>query len=160
MLGGAGREERRLAGALDDRLRARVIRRLIGIEISDAISATAAALAERGIASVDDARAAVENIACFSDELRELNRELKAFLMKSFYRHPRVMRMSYKANHMLTALFNAFLEDPRMLPREIQARMSESLEGPQRALCDYIAGFTDRYAIEEYRRLFDPEARV
>jgi dGTPase len=145
---------------LDDRLRARVIRRLIGLEISDALNATAGALAERGVQSVDDVRAAVENVACFSEEMRELNRELKAFLMKNFYRHPRVMRMSYKANSVLTALFSAFLEDWRTLPREIQARMAESVEGPQRVLCDYIAGFTDRYAIEEHRRLFDPEARV
>jgi dGTPase len=145
---------------LDDKLRARVIRRLIGIEISDAINATAGAIAERGIRSVDDVRGAVENVACFSDELHELNRELKAFLMKNFYRHPRVMRMSHKANQVLSAVFSAFLADPRMLPREIQARMSESMEGPQRVLCDYIAGFTDRYAIEEYKRLFDPEARV
>ena len=145
---------------LDDKLRARVIRRLIGLEISDALNATAGALAERGIKTVDDVRAAVENVACFSEELRELNLELKAFLMRNFYRHPRVMRMSYKANNVLTALFNAFLEDPRTLPREIQARMAESAEGPQRVVCDYIAGFTDRYAIEEHRRLFDPEARV
>jgi dGTPase len=145
---------------LDDKLRARVIRRLIGLEVSDALNATAGALAERGIKTVDDVRAAVENVACFSEELLELNLELKAFLMRNFYRHPRVMRMSYKANNVLTALFNAFLEDPRTLPREIQARMAESAEGPQRVVCDYIAGFTDRYAIEEHRRLFDPEARV
>jgi dGTPase len=145
---------------LDDKLRARVIRRLIGLQISDAIAATAGALAERKVETVDDIRGAVENIACFSSEIYELNRELKAFLMRNFYRHPRVMRMSHKANRILTAIFNAFLEDPRQLPREIQARMTESSEGRHRVLCDYIAGFTDRYAIEEYKRLFDPEARV
>jgi dGTPase len=145
---------------LDDKLRARVIRRLIGIEISDAINASAASLAERGVQSADEVRAAGENLACFSDEVFELNLKLKAFLMKHFYRHPRVVRMAYKANHMLTELFNAFLDDPRQLPRDVQEKMANGPEGQHRVLCDYIAGFTDRYAIGEYKRLFDPEARV
>ncbi len=142
---------------LEDKLRTRAIRRLIGIEISDAIKATAMALADHGVQSVDDVRGAGRNLACFSDEIYELNVELKAFLMKNFYRHPRVVRMAYKANHMLTAIFNAYLDEPRQLPREIQARMSDQ---PERVVCDYIAGMTDRFAILEYTRLFDPEARV
>jgi dGTPase len=143
--------------ALEDKLRTRAIRRLIGIEITDAIRATAAALAERAIDTVQDIRSVGTNIACFSPEVQELNIELKAFLLKNFYRHPRVVRMAYKANHMLTAIFNAYLEEPRQLPREIQARM---VEHPERVICDYIAGMTDRFAILEYKRLFDPEARV
>jgi dGTPase len=142
---------------LPDKLRTRVIRRLIGVEISDAIRATASALADRGVRSVEDLRQAGTNLACFSDELHEVNVELKAFLMKNFYRHPRVVRMAYKANHMLTAIFNAYLDEPRQLPREIQARMAQA---PERVICDYIAGMTDRFAILEYKRLFDPEARV
>jgi dGTPase len=142
---------------LEDKLRARVIRRLIGTEITDAISATASALAGRSINAVEDVRAVGTNIACFSPEMHELNLELKAFLMKDFYRHPRVIRMAYKANHMLTAIFNAYVEEPRQLPREIQARM---VKQPERVICDYIAGMTDRFAILEYKRLFDPEARV
>ena len=142
---------------LPDKLRTRAIRRLIGIEISDAIRATATALADRGVNSIEDVRNAGSNIACFSDELQEINVELKAFLMKNFYRHPRVVRMAYKANHMLTDIFNAYLDEPRQLPREIQARM---VGEPERVICDYIAGMTDRFAILEYKRLFDPEARV
>ncbi len=145
------------ACSLEDKLRTRVIRRLIGMEITDAIEATAGALAERHMGSVDDVRAVGANVACFSPERQELNVELKAFLMKNFYRHPRVVRMAYKANHMLTAIFNAYLEEPRQLPREIQARMERE---PERVICDYIAGMTDRFAILEYKRLFDPEARV
>jgi dGTPase len=142
---------------LPDKLRTRAIRRLIGIEITDAIRATATALAERGVSSIADIRQAGSNLACFSDELQEINVELKAFLMMNFYRHPRVVRMAYKANHMLTAIFNAYLDEPRQLPREIQARM---VREPERVVCDYIAGMTDRFAILEYKRLFDPEARV
>ncbi len=145
---------------LDDQLRSRVIRRLIGIEITDAITATAEALAEIKTQSVADVRAAGKNLARFSSELLEMNWELKAFLLKSFYHHPRVMRMSYKANHMLTAIFGAYAEEPRQLPWEIQEHMVRGPDTPQRVMCDYIAGMTDRYAIEEYRRLFDPEARA
>ena len=89
-----------------------------------------------------------------------MNLELKAFLLKNFYHHPRVMRMAYKANHMLTAIFGAYVEEPRQLPWEIQERMAQGPAIPQRVMCDYIAGMTDRYAIQEYKRLFDPEARA
>ena len=80
--------------------------------------------------------------------------------MKAFYRHPRVMRMSYKANQLLTALFNAYRDEPRQLPREVQARMASGADAPERFICDYIAGMTDRFAILEHQRLFDPETRV
>jgi dGTPase len=145
---------------LDDQLRSRVIRRLIGIEITDAITATAEALAGVRAQSVADVRATGKNLARFSSEQLEMNQELKAFLLKNFYHHPRVMRMAYKANHMLTAIFGAYVEEPRQLPWEIQEHMERGPDTPQRVLCDYIGGMTDRYAIEEYRRLFDPEARA
>ena len=145
---------------LDDQLRSRTIRRLLGIEITDAITATAEGLAEARVQSVADVRAAAMNLARFSPEQLEMNRELKVFLMKNFYHHPKVMRMAYKANHMLTAIFGAYIEEPRQLPWEIQEHMSRGPDSPHRVMCDYIAGMTDRYAIEEYRRLFDPEARA
>lgn len=144
---------------LEDQLRARVIRRLIGLEITDAITATAGNLADAGVRSVEDVRSAGRNLAGFSPEMQALNKELKAFLLKDFYLHPRVMRMAYKANRMLTALFEAYLEEPRQLPREVQARIQRGPDPIQRVVCDYIAGMTDRYAIQEYKRLFDPEAR-
>lgn len=145
------------ACGLEDKLRARAIRRLIGMEITDVIAATAASVAESAAGSAEDIRRLGCNVARFSEEMHELNTELKAFLLKNFYRHPRVVRMAYKANRMLTAIFNAYLEEPRQLPHEIQARMTHE---PERVVCDYIAGMTDRFAILEYKRLFDPEARV
>lgn len=145
---------------LGDKLRAQAIRRLMGIEITDAITATAAGLAASGVRGVDDIRAAGRNLAGFSSQVFELNAELKAFLMKNFYRHPRVVRMAYKANHMLTALFTAYYEEPRQLPKEVQARMTRGSEQAERVICDYIAGMTDRFAILEYKRLYDPEERV
>ncbi len=145
---------------LNDQLRSRAIRRLLGIEITDAITATAEALAGVNARSVADVRAVGKNLARFSAEQLEMNQELKAFLLKNFYHHPRVMRMAYKANHMLTAIFGAYVEEPRQLPWEIQERMEHGPDTPRRVMCDYIAGMTDRYAIQEYRRLFDPEARA
>ena len=127
---------------------------------ADTFTATAEALAGVKARSVADVRAVGENLARFSSEQLEMNQELKAFLLKNFYHHPRVMRMAYKANHMLTAIFRAYVEEPRQLPWEIQERMERGPDTPQRVMCDYIAGMTDRYAIQEYRRLFDPEARA
>ncbi len=145
---------------LDDRLRSRIIRRLIGFEITDAITTTATNLAAAQVRSVADVRAAGQNLAGFSPELLDINQELKAFLLKNFYHHPRVIRMAYKANHMLTDIFQAYQEEPRQLPWEVQERMGLGGDSQARVICDYIAGMTDRYAINEYKRLFDPEARV
>ena len=133
---------------------------MIGIEITDAITATAEALAGVQAQAVADVRGVGKKIACFSAEQLEMNLELKAFLLKNFYHHPRVMRMAYKANHMLTAIFGAYVEEPRQLPWEMQERMAQGPDSPQRVMCDYIAGMTDRYAIQDYKRLFDPEARA
>jgi len=148
------------AGRLDDLLRARAIRRLIGIEISDAIQATAGNLAEPGAASVADVRGQGHNIADFSPDLLAMNVELKAFLMEHFYHHPRVVRMASKAQRLLTELFNAYLAEPLQLPYDVQARIRLGPDAAHRVICDYIAGMTDRYAIAEYQKLFDPEARV
>jgi dGTPase len=145
---------------LDDLLRTRAVRRLIGIEITDAITATAARLAELNLASVEAVRKVGSNVAGFSPELLEMNRQLKQFLLRSFYRHPRVMRMAGKAQRLLSELFRAYLEEPLQLPYEIQARINSRSDPPERVICDYLAGMTDRYAISEHKKLFDPEARV
>jgi dGTPase len=144
---------------LDDLLRRRAIRRLIGIEVTDAITHTAAKLAELDARTTDDVRRVGANIASFSPELAEMNGELKAFLMQQFYRHPRLVRMSFKAHRLLSDLFLAYLAEPLQLPHEIQARIRRGPDSLQRVICDYIAGMTDRYAILEHKKLFDPEAQ-
>jgi dGTPase len=70
------------------------------------------------------------------------------------------MRMATKAHRLLTELFRAYLEEPLQLPHEVQARIRRGPDSLQRVICDYVAGMTDRYAISEYKKLFDPEARV
>ena len=100
--------------------------------------------------SVDDVRAAPPIVA-FSTEMHELNRELKAFLRTHLYRHYRVMRMTAKARRIIGDLFNAFYEDPRLLPPQFNPSAEPERS---RAVADYIAGMTDRYAIREHRRIF------
>jgi len=90
--------------------------------------------------------------------MEALRAPLKRFLGERLYRHHRVVRMADKAHRLLTALFEAYLRKPEQLPDTTRRRMEK--EDPHRVVCDYIAGMTDRYAVEEYRKLFDPSVRV
>jgi dGTPase len=85
---------------------------------------------------------------------------LKRFLFENFYRNYRVVRMAVKAERLLRALFEAYTSEPRQLPPAIQERIASTDLGAERIICDYIAGMTDRYAIQEHNRLFDPEESV
>ncbi len=143
---------------VDARMRRRAIRRLIGLEITDAITTTAANISAINAQSPADIRSAGHNVAAFSPELFALNRELKDYLLRNFYRHPRLMRMAAKANRLLTALFESYQAEPLQLPYEIQERIRRGKDSPQRIIADYLAGMTDRFAINEYKKLFDPEA--
>jgi putative nucleotidyltransferase with HDIG domain len=113
---------------------------------------------ETGIASLDDVRRQSAMLVGSSAEMAEMNRELKAFLYQGLYRHWRVVRMATKARLFLQQLFGAYVTQPEILPPDVQARVPE--EGLHRAICDHIAGMTDRYALGEYSKLFDPFERV
>ncbi len=145
---------------ITDMLRHRAIRRLVGMEIRDVIQTTHERLEKYAIRSVEDVRNLDQNVATYSRRLLRLNGELKAFLMDHFYRHYRVMRMAAKAHRVLSALFRAYISEPRQLPWATQQKIREEPEGLHRVVCDYIAGMTDRYALEEYQKLFDPMTRV
>ena len=139
---------------LDDISRHRMIRRLVGIEVSDLVSATDARLKESGVASSLDIQKLSYNLLEHSEDMTRRNRELKDFLYTKLYRHPRVVRMAVKAERIISDLFQAYLEEPAILPVHIQTLVEKrSLE---RIACDYIAGMTDRYAVDEHRKLFDP----
>jgi dGTPase len=144
----------------EDMLRYRFIRRLVGMEVTDTIRATTAALEAAGVENLAALRAQPGNMASYSAEMEADNAELRHFLFHNFYRHFRVVRMAVKAERTLTNLFAAYVEQPRQLPPETQARVSGDPGSLQRAVCDYLAGMTDRYAIQEYRRLFDMEVRA
>jgi dGTPase len=141
-------------------MRHRFVRRLVGIEISDTIKATEANIQAAGIKTLAELRAQPGNMANYSPEMQELNLELKQYLFKNFYRHFRVVRMATKAERLIRELFTAYIEQPLQLPLETQQRAEEHSEGLYRVVCDYIAGMTDRYAIQEHKRLYDPEERA
>lgn len=126
------------------------IRRMINTLVSDLIAQTEKNIQAQPLRDLDGVRKAPPIVA-FSGQMQELNRELKAFLRINLYRHYRVMRMSSKAQRIIAELFQAFMADRRLLPPQfLHAAEAEHA----RAVADYIAGMTDRYAIREHRRLF------
>ncbi len=144
----------------DQLLRYRFIRRLVGMEVDDVLQATAQRIADAEVASLAALRAQPQNVAAYSPALRARNEQLKHFLYDGFYRHYRVVRMAVKAERLLRALFDAYIAEPRQLAPEQQARAARASGDLQRIVCDYIAGMTDRYAIQEHKRLFDVEVRA
>ena len=143
------------SGQLDDLTRHRAIRRLIGLEVTDVSQTTAQKLQESAVRSVDELQQLPYNVVGVSEDLRRRNRQLKDFLYKNMYRHWRVVRMAVKAERIISSLFDAYRAEPTILPGHIQQIIPEF--GLERTICDYIAGMTDRFAIEEHRKLFDPE---
>ena len=126
------------------------VRSMIDTLVSDLIAASAAAIRREAPASLEEVRSAPALIG-FSEAVRAEQLELKRFLHENLYRHYRVARMSSKARRVVSELFEAFLAEPTLLPPEFQARAGED---KTRAIADYIAGMTDRYAMLEHRRLF------
>ncbi len=153
--------ERCYPGLTGRRVIHEVVRRMINQLVVDLVETSRKRLAEHAPADVAAVRAHPEPLIGFSAEMREKNRQLKRFLRKNLYRHHRVHRMTVKAKRIVRALFDAFMADPVLLPEETQegVRSHERRHGEQgraRAVADYVAGMTDRFAIAEYERLFDP----
>ncbi len=129
------------------------IRRMINTLVSDVITQTEKNIRAQPLRDVNDVRHAPTLLA-FSPQMLELNRELKTFLRTHLYRHYLVLRMSAKAQRIISELFQVFMEDRRLLPPQF---LHAAESGHARAVADYVAGMTDRYAIREYRRLFSVE---
>jgi dGTPase len=141
------------SGLAERRLIHETIRRMINALVSDLMLETEKNLQRYAPQDLEDIRNAPPIVA-FSAELVEQSRELKAFLRTRLYRHYRVMRMSAKAHRIISDLFHTFMDDPRLLPPQFQQQAE--VDRP-RAVADYIAGMTDRYAIREHRRIFAVE---
>ncbi|MCE1255504.1 MAG: deoxyguanosinetriphosphate triphosphohydrolase [Anaerolineae bacterium] len=139
---------------LNDMTRHRIIRHLISLDVTDVVISTSQKLHESGVRSVDELQRLPYNVIGFSAEMHRRNRQLKDFLYRNLYRHYRVMRMSVKAEKIITDLFNAYRNEPRILPGHVQSLIDE--RGLEKTICDHIAGMTDRFAIEEYQKIFDP----
>ncbi len=143
---------------LDELDRNRIIRRLIGIEVEDVIDSTHHNIRESGIESVQELQELPYNVISFSEDMKRHNRKLKDFLYHNLYQHHRVIRMQVKAEKIVEDLFHAYQKEPLMLPEHIQPWIDQ--RGLDRAICDYIAGMTDRFAIREHEKLFDPRKRT
>jgi dGTPase len=141
---------------LDDLMRHRLIRKLIGLLVSDVVTATDARIQASGAKSALDIQKLDHSVIGYSDQMQKRNRQLKDFLFKYLYNHPRVVRMHTKAEKVLTDIFNAYANTPAMLPYDFQEFVAA--RGLPRTVCDYLAGMTDRYAIQEYEKLFDPHS--
>ena len=142
-----------------------VIRRMINHIVVDLIRTSQARLEAAHPASIDEVRGQPKPLIALSDSARDEHGELMQFLRERLYRHYKVLRMTAKARRVLKELFDAFLADTQLMPpehREAAARgeTAQGAAGRARAVADYIAGMTDRYAILEHRRLFDPAERT
>jgi len=140
-----------------------IIRRMINDQVADLINNTRLNLLKFKPASIAGVRGLAEPMVCFSADMRDLNLQLKQFLRKQLYQHYRVQRMSNKAGRVIRNLFDAFMAEAKMLPPEQSQRCgllesSQGEVGRARAVADYVAGMTDRYAIVEHDRIFDPSA--
>jgi dGTPase len=140
----------------EPRLIHEAIRRLIDRMVNDLVAETRTRIAAARIKSVDDIRALGRAVASFSDPMRANDRALRAFLMERMYRHYRVRRMQAKANRVVSELYAFFCADPLCLPTEWRAQArSPNDAATARTVADYIAGMTDRFALDEHWRLFD-----
>ncbi|RKY01800.1 MAG: deoxyguanosinetriphosphate triphosphohydrolase [Spirochaetes bacterium] len=136
------------------KLRYLSISSLIGLFITDLCENSLKKIKDNNIISTDDVRNYNTFLIGFSPYIEELNQQLKDFLLKKLYQHYRVERMHLKAERIITELFTAYRDNPSILPDSYQKRIKQ--EPKERVICDYIAGMTDRFAMEEYKRLFDP----
>jgi dGTPase len=146
----------RYPGIEEPRLIHESIRRVIDHMVGDLIAETRRRLAESGVGSAAAVRALKAPVAAFSAEMRKNDRALKEFLLERMYRHYRVNRMSSKARRVVRDLFALYLAEPECLPGEWRAQAA----GPDdpktaRVAADYLAGMTDRFALDEHHRLFD-----
>jgi dGTPase len=145
---------RRRTDPLDELTRHRLIRRLIGIEVTDLIQSIDRMIRRSGIRTVEELQKLPYNVVGFSEDMHRRNREIKDFLYINLYNHYRVVRMAVKAENILESLFNAYIREPAILPNQFQRSIDET--GLQQTVCYYIAGMTDRFAIDEYQKVFDP----
>ena len=135
-----------------------VIRCMIDRQVADVIKTSAARVEKAGIASADEARAHPEPLIAYSKTLLKGNQQLRRFLYKNLYFHPRVSGANERACELLREVFFAYLKTPSLLGKATARRVKQ--DGLHRTVCDYISGMTDRYLLDEHARLFTPRLRV
>ncbi len=137
-----------------EQLRPTMVRTLVNWQVEDLLRHSQAQLRQHRIASLDDVRHCDAELIGPGAEVQELKADLEDFLLRRVYRHSRVQRMAVKGVRIVTQLFAEFCRMPQLLP-ERYSRKTQEL-GVERTVCDYLAGMTDRYAQDEYLRLFQP----
>lgn len=143
-----------------------IVRRMINRQVTDLIDTSLQAIRQSGVATIDDVREHGQPLIQFSGELQAANQELKRFLRTKLYKHHRVYRMTVKSQQLIRDIFSAYMGDPLLLPEDYQNKINDpgnlNLPGePElrkaRVIADYIAGMTDRFAIADHERLFNPK---
>ena len=147
------------------RVKHELIRRMINKVVVDLIETTKKNISEVGITDINDVRQVGRPLVCLSEETKVEHNKLKKFLSKNLYRHERVLSMSDNAQIIVTRLFKKYLEEPMFLPQEICLEIKQKSTDKTeirraRLIADYIAGMTDRYALTEWEKLFDPNHRA
>jgi dGTPase len=135
------------------------VKRILNFLVTELIHYTQSRISAMTIKSAADVREKGKGVVDFSPEAKRLSSELKKFLYARLYRHYRVERMAAKAERVITELFQAYQRNPRILPHDF-VRHYTAGEPVERIVCDYIAGMTDRFALQEYGKLFDPLEKV
>ena len=141
----------RYTGVREPELHKLIIRDIIDHEVHDLVATSAEAIARSGVQSADDVRRKTVPLIRYSDQLAEANRALRKFLYQNVYYHPRVSEVNRRACEMLLRVFEGYVADPDRLGDGAMRRVEK--EGLHRTVCDYIAGMTDRYLMEEYARI-------
>lgn len=127
---------------------------LIGKLIADVVKTTLVNIACREIKTEKDVRQQADRVVSFSVGIREQNRILKSFLRERLYRHHKVERMRIKVERILSMIFESYMKTPSLLPAEYHRKFE--IYGRERTICDLVAGMTDRYALDEFKKLFEP----
>lgn len=126
------------------------IRRIINSQVQDIITSTCERIKTRNIRDISDVREIGHDVVVFSEEMNEKNIELKRFLMARMYKNERVMKLEKSARKTLNGLFQLYIVDPHKIPEHV--RKLEKVDGRHRMVCDYVAGMTDRYALQQHER--------
>jgi dGTPase len=151
---------REFSSAPANLLRYQGVRLVLDRLVTDLCDSVVGRLREQGIDSLAAVRRVKPRLVEFTPEMAARNRELKEFLYDRLYTHYRVTRMTQKADRIMSALFEVYEREPKQLPPQVTRRIGEDGETVHRVIADYIAGMTDRFALEEYKKLFDPYERV
>ena len=146
----------RYPDAREPELHKLIIRDIIDAEVRDLITSSAKSIADAGVQSADEVRRQPTPLIRYSDELFEANRALRKFLYQNVYYHPRVAEVNQRACEMLRQVFEVYVVDPERLGEAATKRIDK--EGLHRTVCDYIAGMTDRYLLEEHAGIMSQQA--